>query len=108
MLEGGSIPLQDGVNDFTRYAVDSHKLAVFVKLDDDFVHDAAFSLEDYLTERLAKNLAKSEDKGFVLGAGEHIPGARAQSTAKRVHGLRHLSQTGKRSLFLTSDPQFRY
>ena len=71
--EGGSIPLQDGVNDFTRYAVDSHKLAVFVKLDDDFVHDAAFSLEDYLTERLAKNLAKSEDKGFVLGTGEHMP-----------------------------------
>ena len=71
--EGGSIPLQDGVNDFTCYAVDSHKLAVFVKLDDDFVHDAAFSLEDYLTERLAKNLAKSEDKGFVLGTGEHMP-----------------------------------
>lgn len=71
--EGGSISLQDGVNDFTRYAVDSHKLAVFVKLDDDFVHDAVFSLEDYLTERLAKNLAKSEDKGFVLGTGEHMP-----------------------------------
>lgn len=71
--EGGSIPLQDGVNDFTRYAVDSHKLAVFVKLDDDFVHDAAFSLEDYLTERLAENFAKAEDKGFVLGTGEHMP-----------------------------------
>lgn len=85
--EGGSIPLQDGVNDFTRYAVDSHKLAVFVKLDDDFVHDAAFSLEDYLTERLAKNLAKSEDKGFVLGTGEHMPAGILDDTAGAKAGV---------------------
>lgn len=85
--EGGSIPLQDGVNDFTRYTVDSHKLAVFVKLDDDFVHDAAFSLEDYLTERLAKNLAKSEDKGFVLGTGEHMPVGILDDTAGAKTGV---------------------
>ena len=85
--EGGSIPLQDGVNDFTRYAVDSHRLAVFVKLDDDFVHDAAFSLEDYLTERLAKNLAKSEDKGFVLGTGEHMPVGILDDTAGAKTGV---------------------
>lgn len=85
--EGGSIPLQDGVNDFTRYAVNSHKLAVFVKLDDDFVHDAAFSLEDYLTERLAKNFAKSEDKGFVLGTGEHMPVGILDDTAGAKTGV---------------------
>ena len=85
--EGGSIPLRDGVNDFTRYNVDSHKLAVFVKLDDDFVHDAAFSLEDYLTERLAKNLAKSEDKGFVFGAGEHMPVGILDDTAGAKTGV---------------------
>lgn len=67
--EGGSIPLQDGVNDFTRHAVDSHKLAVFVKLDDDFVHDAAFSLEDYLTDRLAENFAKSRGQRFCTRYG---------------------------------------
>lgn len=85
--EGGSIPLQDGVNDFTRYAVDSHKLAVFVKLDDDFVHDAAFSLEDYLTERLAENFAKAEDKGFVLGTGEHMPNGILDDTAGAETGI---------------------
>lgn len=85
--EGGSIPLQDGVNDFTRYAVDSHKLAVFVKLDDDFVHDAAFSLEDYLTERLAENFAKAEDKGFVLGTGEHMPTGIMDDTAGAETGI---------------------
>ena len=71
--ENGSIPIYDGVNDFTRYPVEMHKLAVFVKLDDDFVHDAAFSIEDYLTDRLARNFAKAEDRGFITGTGDHTP-----------------------------------
>lgn len=71
--EHGNIPIQDGMNDFTRYAVEMHKLAVFVKLDDDFVHDATFNIEDYLTGRLAKNFAKAENKGFITGMGDHMP-----------------------------------
>lgn len=71
--ENGSIPIYDGVNDFTRYAVEMHKLAVFVKLDDTFVHDAAFDIEDYLTSRLAKNFARAEDRGFITGTGEGMP-----------------------------------
>ena len=71
--ENGNIPIYDGADDFTRYAVDTHKLAVFVKLDDDFVHDATFSIEDYLTDRLAKNFAKAEDYGFITDTGEHMP-----------------------------------
>lgn len=71
--ENGSIPIREGKNDFTRYTVDMHKLAVFVKLDADFVHDAAFSIEDYLTGRLAKNFARAEDKGFITGTGDDMP-----------------------------------
>lgn len=71
--EDGSIPIYDGVDDFTRYAVEMHKLAVFVKLDDDFVHDATFSIEDYLTDRLARNFSKAEDRGFITGTGDHMP-----------------------------------
>lgn len=71
--ENGSIPIYDGVNDFTRYSVDMHKLAVFVKLSDEFVHDATFSIEDYLTDRLAKNFSKAEDSGFITGTGDHMP-----------------------------------
>ena len=71
--ENGSIPVYDGMNDFTRYPVETHKLAVLVKLDTDFVHDAAFSIEDYLTERLAKNFARAEDSGFIIGTGEADP-----------------------------------
>ena len=71
--ENGSIPIYDGMDDFTRYAVEAHKLAVFVKLDDDFVHDATFDIEDYLTGRLARNFAKAEDYGFITGTGDHMP-----------------------------------
>ncbi len=71
--ENGSIPVYDGMDDFIRYPVEAHKLAVLVKLDTDFVHDAAFSIEDYLTDRLAKNFARAEDSGFITGTGEADP-----------------------------------
>ena len=53
--------------------MDLHKLAVFVKLDDDFVRDYYFDLNDYLTDRLAKNFAKAEDRGFICGTGVDMP-----------------------------------
>ena len=71
--ENGSIPVYDGMNDFTRYPVEAHKLAVLVRLDTDFVGDAAFDIEGYLTGRLAKNFARAEDKGFITGAGTDTP-----------------------------------
>ena len=63
--EGGSIPLYDAVNDFTEYKVETHKLVVFVKLDDDFIHDATFDIEKYLTGRLARNFGRAETKAFM-------------------------------------------
>ena len=71
--ESEAIPLADGMKDFTKYTVDSHKLAAFVKLDNDFVHDAAFDFEGYLTGRMAKCLARAEDKGFLAGNGQSEP-----------------------------------
>lgn len=71
--EGGNIPIFDGINDFTPYSVESHKLAAFVKMSADFVHDAAFDIENHLVKRLAKNFAKAEDKAFISGTGEQMP-----------------------------------
>lgn len=85
--ENGNIPIYDAMVDFTRYAVEAHKLSVFVKLDDDFVHDASFSIEDYLTSRLAKNFAKAEDKGFLIGTGEHMPTGILSPTAGAEIGV---------------------
>ena len=69
--EGGLIPVYDGIDDFTVSKIGSHKLAVFVKLDEDFINDAGFSMEDYLTDRLGKNFGRAEDKGFITGSSVH-------------------------------------
>ena len=53
--------------------MERHKLAVIVKLTSDFVHDASFSIEKYLTERLGKNFGKAEDNGFINGTGVNEP-----------------------------------
>ncbi len=71
--ENGIISIQEGLNDFTNYDVDLHKLAVFIKMDNVFVNDATFDIESYLTSRLAKNFAKAEDYGFISGAGDYMP-----------------------------------
>jgi HK97 family phage major capsid protein len=71
--EGGTIPVFDGLNDFTQYTVESHKLAALVKMNSDFVRDAAFDIESYLVKRLARNFAKAEDNAFINGTGVHMP-----------------------------------
>lgn len=71
--ENGEIPVYDGIKDFIVNAIGSHKLAVFVKMDDDFVRDAAFDLEQHLIGRLAKNFGKAEDHAFINGTGENEP-----------------------------------
>lgn len=71
--EGGSIPIYDGVKDFTNYMVETWKLAAFVKLDEDFIHDVTFDIENYLVQRLAKNFGKAETNAFINGTGVQMP-----------------------------------
>lgn len=71
--EGGEIPLESTIHDFTVKSVDSHKLAVFVKTDEDFIRDASFGFESYLVTRLAKNFGRAEENGFINGTGVGMP-----------------------------------
>jgi HK97 family phage major capsid protein len=71
--EGGSIPIQDGMKDFTIYPVDSRKLAVLVKLTEEFVNDSAFFIEDYLIKRLGRSFGRAEDAAFLTGTGDTMP-----------------------------------
>lgn len=71
--ELGEIPVQNGVKDFNETSIESHKLAVFVKLEEDFVRDAVFSLERYLIGRFAKNFGKAEENAFINGTGVDEP-----------------------------------
>ena len=66
-------PIYDGIEDFTEHRLESYKLASFVKLDEDFIHDVSFNMEKYLIERLAKNFSKGEEHGFINGTGNAEP-----------------------------------
>lgn len=71
--ENGTIPIFDGMSDFTIRSIESHKLAAFIKLDSNFIHDTMFDIESYLVYRLAKNFANGEDKAFITGTGIEEP-----------------------------------
>ena len=71
--ENGTIPIYDGQDDFTQYSIDSNKLAVFLKLNADFVRDSAFDIEKHLVKRMATNFAGAEDSVFISGTGEQMP-----------------------------------
>lgn len=71
--ENSEIPIYNGMTDFTQLPLGSHKLAAFVRLEEDFVQDAAFNIEDYLMHRLAKNFAKAENASFISGTGSDTP-----------------------------------
>ena len=83
--EGGTIPLSDGMGDFGDITLASHKLAVFLKLEDTLVRDPFFKIEDYLVKRLAKNFGRAEDNGFINGTGENMPtGILAETSGAEV------------------------
>ena len=71
--EGGSIPMATGMEDFYELDLQSHKLATSFKLEEAFVRDNTFLLEDHLVKRLAKNFGRAEDDAFLNGTGEHMP-----------------------------------
>lgn len=71
--ESESIDIRDVVDDFDTVRVTATKLATLLRLPSEFVADAAFNLEGYLTKRLARNFARAEDKGFITGTGTDEP-----------------------------------
>lgn len=42
-------------------------------LDEDFVNDAGFDIEKYLTQKLGKSFGKAEDNAFINGTGADEP-----------------------------------
>lgn len=63
--ELGSIPIYEGILDFKESALDSHKLASFVKFDNSFVQDNAFFFSNYLMQRFARVIGKGEEQDLL-------------------------------------------
>ena len=107
--EGAPIPVYDGIDDFAVSKIGSHKLAVFVKLDEDFVNDAGFSIEDYLAARLGRNFGRAEDNGFINGNGVHEPTGILHADAGAEVGVTAgtLTYDDVISLYFSVKPEYR-
>lgn len=70
---GGAIKAYDAINDFSTYKLNDHKLAVIMQLDASFLHDNHNIFESYFTDRLVKDFAHAEERGFINGTGEDMP-----------------------------------
>lgn len=107
--ENGAFSITDATDDFNRYPVEKWKLGVLVKLDEDFVHDASFNIESYLTQRLAKNFGKAEDSAFISGTGVEMPTGILNGTGGAEVGRSTASITYDDviSLYFSVDPDYR-
>ena len=73
VAEGAAIPVYESAGDFNEKTIESYKLASIVTLDEDFVNDAGFDIEKYLTQKLGKSFGKAEDNAFINGTGADEP-----------------------------------
>ena len=107
--EGGQIPIYEGIQDFIQNKVDSHKLAVLVKMDEDFIHDNSFDFRTHLVGRLAENFGRAEDKAFVDGSGNAMPtGILATDGGAEVGvSTAALTYESVTQLFLSVKPKYR-
>ncbi len=106
---GMPIPVFDGAGDFTKYTVDSYKLANVIRLDGDFVHDAAFDFEEYLTDRLGRNFALAEEDAFLNGTGDNMPTGLLHPTKGASVGMiaESITMSDIFALFFSLDREYR-
>ena len=71
--EGESIPVYEGIRDFTVLSLGSCKLASFIKFDEKFARDAVFDFNDYLLRRFARVMGRTEEQAFIAGASATQP-----------------------------------
>lgn len=109
VAEGGSIPVYDGMDDFTDYMLSNHKLAVVLKLDMDFLHDNSYIFESYFLDRLVKDFARAEEDGFINGNGTSEPAGLLHATKGAEVGVtaESLSFDTVIDLFFSLDPEYR-
>ena len=106
--EGAPIPGFDVEDDFTRFRVGSHKIAGLLKLSEEFTLDADFDLKKYISERMGKSFARTEDKAFITGNGTDEPYGLLHDTegAETVTAVA-LTCDSVIDLFFAVEPEYR-
>jgi len=109
VAENDAIPIYDGIDDFTINPMDSWKLAALVKMDEAFIHDASFDIENYLIKRFAKNFGRAEDNAFINGNGNKMPTGILSATggAEVAATIDNISYDDVISLYFSVKPEYR-
>ena len=109
VAENDAVPIYDGIDDFTINTIDSWKLAAMVKMDEAFVHDASFNIENYLIKRFAKNFGRAEENAFINGNGNEMPTGILNATggAEVATTVDNISYDDVISLFFSVKPEYR-
>lgn len=104
--EGHPVNIKNVMDDFSPIPVLSHKLAVILKMPNEFVSDAAFDLKGYMVKRLAKSYAAAEDNAFINGSGEYEPEGVLRGAETGCEAS-ELTYDGIISLFYSVKPEYR-
>lgn len=109
VADGEPIPGFDVEYDFTTYPSEGHKLAVLVKVGQDFAYDAVFDIKGYISERMGKSFARAEDRAFVNGTGVNEPTGLLHDTDGAETGVTtaSLKYDDVIELFFSVDPEYR-
>ena len=109
VAEGAAIPVYESAGDFNEKTIESYKLASIVTLDEDFVNDAGFDIEKYLTQKLGNSFGKAEDNAFINGTGLNAPTGILHNTdgAKTALTAETLTYDDVISLYFSVDKEYR-
>ena len=106
--EGNEVPAYDGINDFTTFSMQDHKLAAILKMDADFLHDNRYIFADHFIKRMARCFGQAESDGFINGTGAAMPtGILSESGAAIGVTASELSFDDVTRLYFSVDKQFR-
>ena len=104
--EGQPIEVKGVMDDFTQIPILAYKLAVILKMPNEFICDAAFDLKGYMVKRLAKSYASAEDNAFINGSGEDEPEGILKG-AETSHITQNLGFDDIIRLFFSVKPEYR-
>lgn len=103
------IPVDDAEDDFVKLKLQRHKVAGITKVSSSFILDSAFDAEAYITGRMARNLAQTEDKAFVDGTGvkEPVGLLHAEKGAQTSSVVESIGYDDCIDLFFSVKPEYR-
>lgn len=71
--DNGTYTFSLGDGDYTEYHVDTHKLGMLIKYDENYLTDVGVDIESQLIDTIAKAFAAREDAAYVNGKGDIEP-----------------------------------